>query len=354
MHAFTFSYICHIAQSSFKSSFMGKPVIAFVTGGYSSEAVISYKSAITIEHNLDLSRYEVYRIDITPEKWFHATPDGAEIIVNKGDFSLHMSGKTIQFDAVLIGIHGTPGEDGKLQAYFDLLNIPYTSCDATTSAITFNKRFTVAVAGASGFHVAKSVHLFKKTQAKSSSQIAGLKLPVFVKPNNGGSSIGMSKVNHPGELDEAIAKAFREDSQVLIEEFISGREFTIGVFKSKGEIITLPFTEISTDNEFFDFEAKYQGKSIEVTPAVCSEAMAEQIRNAAAGIYAVFNCSGVVRMDFIYNEEAQQPFLLEINTVPGQSAASIIPQQVAAMGWILRDFYSVLIDEALESTKNKS
>ena len=165
---------------------MGKPVIAFVTGGYSSEAVISYKSAITIEKHLDLSKYEVYRIDITPEKWFHTTRDGVEQMVNKGDFSLDLGMQNIRFDAVFIGIHGTPGEDGKLQAYFDLLNIPYTSCDATTSAITFNKRFTVAVAGASGFHVAQSVHLFKSTYDSTVNVIEGLNLPVFVKPNNGG------------------------------------------------------------------------------------------------------------------------------------------------------------------------
>lgn len=330
---------------------MGKPVVAFVTGGYSSEAVISYKSAMTIERHLDHSKYDFYRIDITPEKWFHASSDGTEVLVNKGDFSLAMGGKIIRFDAVLIGIHGTPGEDGKLQAYFDLLNIPYTSCDATTSAITFNKRFTVAVAGASGFHVAKSVHLFKATYDSASNCTEGLKLPVFVKPNNGGSSIGMSKVSVAADFDKAVEKAFNEDDQVLIEEFISGREFTIGVFKSKGKIITLPFTEISTENEFFDFEAKYQGKSKEVTPAVCTDEMATNIRNAAAGIYAVFNCSGVVRMDFIYDAVSQQPFLLEINTVPGQSAASIVPQQVAAMGWALTDFYNMLIDEALESTQ---
>jgi len=349
--AFTFSYICHIYRIFPKISFMGKPIIAFVTGGYSSEAVISYKSAITIEKHLDLSKYEVYRIDITPEKWFHTTKEGNELMVNKGDFSLDLDTQVIRFDAVFIGIHGTPGEDGKLQAYFDLLNIPYTSCDATTSAITFNKRFTVAVAGASGFHVAKSVHLFKSSFDQSSSAIAGLQLPVFVKPNNGGSSIGMSKVNKAEDMQEAIAKAFKEDDQVLIEEFISGREFTIGVFRSKGKIITLPFTEISTDNEFFDFEAKYQGKSVEVTPAVCSDEMAEKIRNAAAGIYAVFNCRGVVRMDFIYNADQDKPYLLEINTVPGQSAASIIPQQVAAMGLVLSDFYSMLIDDALETVK---
>ena len=334
-----------------KSKHMNKPVIAFVTGGYSSEAVISYKSAITIEKNIDTSKYDVYRIDITPEAWFHPTASGEKIPVNRDDFSLQIDGNTIQFDAVLIGIHGTPGEDGKLQGYFDLLNIPYTSCDATTSAITFNKRYTVAVAGASGFHVAKSLHLFKTTYQTGNASALKINFPVFVKPNNGGSSIGMSKVNVVEELDAAIEKAFKEDDQVLIEEFIGGREFTIGVFKSKGSIITLPFTEIMTENEFFDFEAKYQGKSKEVTPAECSPETAEKVRKAAAGIYAVFNCRGVVRMDFIFNDADQMPYLLEINTVPGQSAASIVPQQVAAMGVSLTDFYSMLIEEALDAVK---
>jgi D-alanine-D-alanine ligase len=163
----------------------------------------------------------------------------------------------------------------------------------------------------------------------------------------------MSKVTDPDHLDKAIEKAFEQDDQVLIEEFISGREFTIGVFKSKGKIITLPFTEIITENDFFDFEAKYKGKSSEITPANCSEVISTQIKEAAAGIYAVFNCRGIVRMDFIYNETVNKPYLLEINTVPGQSAASIVPQQVAAMGISLSDFYSMLIDEALESKQTK-
>ncbi len=326
---------------------MNKPVIAFVTGGYSSEAVISYKSAITIEKNIDTSKFDVYRIDITPEEWFHQTTSGEKIAVRRDDFTLLIDGKVINFDAVFIGIHGTPGEDGKLQGYFDLLNLPYTSCDATSSAITFNKRYTTAVAGASGFHVAKSIHIFKSNFIME--DIAGwdLKFPVFVKPNNGGSSIGMSRVNVREELSTAIEKAFNEDNQVLIEEFIAGREFTIGVFKSKGRIITLPFTEIITENEFFDFEAKYQGKSKEVTPAECSQDTADKVRKAAAGIYSVFNCRGVVRMDFIFNDENKMPYLLEINTVPGQSAASIVPQQVAAMGVSLTDFYTMLIEEAL-------
>lgn len=326
---------------------MNKPVIAFVTGGYSSEAVISYKSAITIEKNIDTTKFDVYRIDITPEEWFHPTASGEKIPVRRDDFSLLINNKVIKFDAVFIGIHGTPGEDGKLQGYFDLLNLPYTSCDATSSAITFNKRYTTAVAGASGFHVAKSIHIFKSNFNPEDTLTWELKFPVFVKPNNGGSSIGMSRVNVKEELNAAIEKAFKEDNQVLVEEYIAGREFTIGVFKSKGRIITLPFTEIITENEFFDFEAKYQGKSKEVTPAECSQDTADKVRKAAAGIYSVFNCRGVVRMDFIFNDENKMPYLLEINTVPGQSAASIVPQQVAAMGVSLTDFYTMLIEEAL-------
>jgi D-alanine-D-alanine ligase len=331
---------------------MIKPVIAFVTGGYSSESVISYKSAITIEKNVDKDLFDVYRIDITPEKWFHLTADGNEIAVDKNDFSLQFHSGKITFDAVLIGIHGTPGEDGKLQGYFDLLNLPYTSCDASTSAITFNKRYTCAIAGASGFNVAKSKVIFKGDFNWDTDFMEGLSLPLFVKPNNGGSSIGISKVNQINEIKPAIEKALNEDNQVLIEEFIQGREFTIGVFKSAGKIITLPFTEIITENEFFDFEAKYQGKSTEITPAECSLETAQLVRNAATGIYALFNCNGVVRMDFIFNENDNKPYLLEINTVPGQSAASIVPQQVAAMGMDLKSFYSMLINNAL-SAKNK-
>jgi D-alanine-D-alanine ligase len=330
---------------------MSKPRIAFITGGYSSEAVISYKSAVTIENNLDLDKYEVYRINITPEKWFHPSGDGQEIPVDISDFSISSDGVKINFDAVLIGIHGTPGEDGKLQGYFDLMGLPYTSCDAATSALTFNKRFTVAVAAFSGINVARSLHLFRQTPVTANEILSQLNLPVFVKPNNGGSSIGMSKVSKAEDLAEALEKAFKEDEQVLVEEFISGREFTIGVFKSKGKIITLPFTEIFAGNEFFDFEAKYQGKSREVTPAECTEAIAEKVRSTARKVYEVFNCRGIVRMDFIYNAEKDSPYLLEINTVPGQSEMSIVPQQVRANGWNLKDFYSALIEEALASKK---
>jgi D-alanine-D-alanine ligase len=328
---------------------MLKPQIAFVTGGYSSEAVISYKSAITIENNLDKDRYDVFRIDITPESWFHPSADGHKYPIDRSDFTLDLPAGKVKFDAVFIGIHGTPGEDGRLQGYFDMVGLPYTSCDAATSAITFNKRYTVAVAAFSGINVARSLHLFRHSPVANSAILASLKLPVFVKPNNGGSSIGMSKVNEEGELQAALEKAFKEDDQVLVEEFIKGREFTIGVFKSEGKVVTLPFTEVITHNEFFDYQAKYEGKSHEVTPAECSEEMAKQIRDTAIKVYEVFNCRGIVRMDFIYDETVKAPYLLEINTVPGQSEASIVPQQVRANGWILKDFYTKLVEEALKN-----
>lgn len=325
------------------------PNVAFVTGGYSGESVISYKSAVTIEKNLDPDKYKVYKIDISPAGWFHELKDGTKIPVDRNDFSLSINGNAVRFQAVLIGIHGTPGEDGKLQGYFDLMNLPYTSCNAAVSALTFNKRYTVAVAAFAGINVARSVHLVKGRFNNPEEITSRLSFPVFVKPNNGGSSIGMSRVNNASEeLGPAIEKAFKEDDQVLIEEFITGREFTIGVFRSKGEIITLPFTEIKTKKEFFDFEAKYTpGFTEEVTPAIVDESIAAKVRETAKKVYQVFNCDGIIRIDFIYNEEKGEPFLLEINTVPGQTEASIVPQQVRAMGWTLKDFYSALIDDAL-------
>lgn len=329
---------------------MGLPIIAFVTGGYSGESVISYKSAETIEKNLDRSKYDVYTIDITPTGWFYHN-NGQHVAIDKNDFSLSIGNTKITFDAVLIGIHGTPGEDGKLQGYLDLMNLPYTSCDAATSALTFNKRYTVAVAAFANINVARSIHLFKNIPVEPRDILDKLQLPLFVKPNNGGSSIGMSKVNAAGELSAAIEKAFKEDDQVLIEEYIAGREFTVGVFKTVKEIIVLPITEVRSKKDFFDFEAKYQGMSEETTPAIVDESIADKVRATAKKVYEVFNCRGVVRIDFIYNEAKQQPYILEINTVPGQSEASIVPQQVQAMGWTLREFYSALIEDALARRK---
>ncbi|MDP4148264.1 MAG: D-alanine--D-alanine ligase [Bacteroidota bacterium] len=333
-----------------------QPIIAFLTGGYSGEAVISYKSAITIMNNLDLTRYTVYKIDITREGWLYEGKNGRKTEIDRNDFTLTLEGRKVHFDAVLIGIHGEPGEDGKLQGYFDLLNIPYSGCDAATSALTFNKRFTVAVAAFNGIMVARSEILIRNRFENPEQITSRLNFPVFVKPNNGGSSIGMSKVNEPSEeLGAAIERAFGVDDQILIEEFITGREFTVGVFRNKDEVITLPLTEVKSKKEFFDFEAKYTaGLNEETTPAIVDEAIANKIRAAAKKIYLVFNCGGVIRIDFIYNEREGEPFMLEINTVPGQSEASIVPQQLRAAGWTLKDFYSALIEEALEKGRRKA
>lgn len=327
-----------------------KKKIALVTGGYSGEAVISYKSYVTFDKYLDRNLFDVYKIDITREGWFYETKEGVRSLVDKNDFSVSDNGKKITFDAAFIGMHGTPGEDGKLQGYFDVLNIPYTSCDAATSAITFNKRYTVAVAKMAGIAVANSIHLFKNSPVPAIEVADKVKMPVFVKPNNGGSSIGMSRVDKAEDLEAAIEKAFKEDNQVLVEEMIQGREFTIGVFRTKGNIITLPLTEVRADahKAFFDFEAKYQGKSTETTPAVVDEAIADKVRAAAKKIYEVFNCRFVIRIDFIYNEETGQPYMLEINTIPGQTEASIVPQQVKAMGWNLTEFYTKLTEECFQ------
>ena len=324
-----------------------KKKVALVTGGLSSEAQISYKSAKTVMNALDKNVYDVYLIDIHPTGWWYENIVGEEVAVNKADFSIEEGGEKITFDVALMCIHGTPGEDGKLQGYFDMIGLPYTSCDTATSALTFNKRYTVAVAGFGGVHVAKSLHLFAEAPTSPAQILAQLKLPVFVKPNNGGSSLGISKVNTEAELAPALEKAFKEDTQVLVEEFISGREFTIGVFKSKGTLTVLPITEIQTENEFFDFEAKYQGKSKEITPAQISETMLADLTSAAKKVYAILNCRGVVRIDFIYDESTSKAYMLEVNTVPGQSEASVIPQQVKAMGWNLTDFYATIVEDAI-------
>ena len=326
-----------------------KKKVALVTGGLSSEAQISYKSAKTVLDALDKTKYDVYLIDIHPTGWWYENIVGEEVAVDRADFSITEGGIKINFDIALMCIHGTPGEDGKMQGYFDLIGMPYTSCDTATSALTFNKRFTVAVAGFGGVAVAKSLHLMATSQLTPDQILSQVALPLFVKPNNGGSSFGISKVNTAAELAPALEKAFKEDTQVLVEEFISGREFTIGVFKSKGVTTVLPITEIKTENEFFDFAAKYEGKSEEITPAKITETMFKDLSEAAKQVYGTLNCRGVVRIDFIYDETAHKAFLLEVNTVPGQSEASIIPQQIRAMGWNLTDFYATIIEDSLAS-----
>ncbi|MEY5033752.1 MAG: hypothetical protein RL447_130 [Bacteroidota bacterium] len=329
-----------------------KTAIALVTGGYSGEAVISYRTADTIQQHLESDHYQVYRIDIRKDGWWYSASEEKNIEVDKNDFSIRVDGKHICFDAVFVAMHGTPGEDGRLLGYFDMLGIPYTCCPTATSVVTFNKWYATSIAGAAGIPVARSI-LFERggdlTKAAASIR-QGLKFPVFVKPNNGGSSIGMSKLNlNTDDVVAALEKAFQEDGQVLVEEMVQGREFTVGVYKDPSGIVVLPITEVvaDTDQPFFDFVAKYQGKSTEITPAEIPVNMTEKLQDTAKKIYAVFDCAGVVRIDFIYEPEQDIPYMLEVNTIPGQSSASIIPQQVQAAGMKLSQFYSQLLQVTL-------
>ncbi|MCX6229946.1 MAG: D-alanine--D-alanine ligase [Bacteroidetes bacterium] len=327
---------------------MNKKNIALLAGGNSGEAEISYKSAIIIEQNIDKTLYNVFKINLYKKDWHFVDEKGEKLQIDKNDFSLTLNNKKINFHCAFIAIHGTPGEDGRLQGYFDLLDIPYTTCDHTTSAITFNKSFCNKIVAAAGINVSKSVHLFKQHAYTIEHILDQISLPCFVKPNNGGSSIGMSKVNHKNELETAIQKAFHEDDQVLIEEFIGGRELSCGMIKANDNLLVFPVTQIISENEYFDYEAKYKGKSKEVTPAEVDEAITIKIKSTAAFLYNKLNCKGVVRFDFILKDKTNDLFFLEVNTVPGQSAESIVPQQIRAMGMTIMEIYTMLIEESVK------
>lgn len=324
-----------------------KKNIALLAGGYSGEFVISIKTAETIEKNLDKELYNVYKIIITRDEWYHE--HGKKIHVDRNDFSLTIDGEKITFDCVFIAMHGSPGEDGRIQGYLDMLQIRYTTCNAIVSALTFNKSYCNKVVKAMNVvNIANSVHLIKGESFSMGAILDSLKLPVFVKPNESGSSLGVSKVKSVEELLPAIEKAFGEDNQVLIEEFIEGRELTIGVYKINGVLTALPATEILSQNEFFDYEAKYTpGVTREITPAEIPAATKQQLETKAMHIYRHLNCRGVVRMDFILEKKTNNLFFLEVNTMPGQSENSIVPQQVRAAGMNLKDFYGTLLEDCL-------
>jgi D-alanine-D-alanine ligase len=324
-----------------------KKKIALVTGGFTGEAVVSLKSAAVVEKTIDRSRYDIFRILVYPGDWFHETECGEKIPVDLNDFSIQMDGNRIVFDGVFNILHGSPGEDGKLAGYFDLLGLPYTTCDALTSAITMNKGYTKAIVqDIEELFVARSIQLFQYKEAHVERIQKELRLPLFVKPNNGGSSIGMSKVKAPNELKEALDKAFAEDNQVLVEEFVSGREFSIGVYHAKGVTTVLPATEIVSSKEFFDFEAKYSpGVTEEITPGRMSIEEVERVNRIIAKVYQKLNCKGAVRVDYFLEHETNKFYFIEINTVPGQTETSLISQQVRAIGMEIKDFYTELIEE---------
>ena len=325
-----------------------KKNIALLAGGFTGEYEVSVNSAKNIADNLSADKYKVYTIFINRDRWFYESDNGP-VDVDKNDFTITVKGEKIKFDFAFITIHGTPGEDGKLQGYFDMLGIPYNTCDATTSGITMNKAYTKTIVnGIHDLHTAHSMRLFEQDMHDVAIVAATLKFPLFIKPNNGGSSVGMSKVYNVAGLPEALKKAFHEDEQILVEEFIKGREFSIGIARLHGKITVLPATEITTSKDFFDYEAKYtSGVTKEVTPADLSAEQNERIADIVTEVYMRLNCKGMVRIDFILLEGSNDFYFIEVNTTPGQSANSLIPQQVRAAGMDLGEFYGALIEGAI-------
>jgi D-alanine-D-alanine ligase len=319
--------------------------IAIVAGGDSSEFEISVRSATEVGKALS-NRYITYIVMIRGTNWYWEDPKGRYHNIDKNDFTLITDEYRIRFDGVFIAIHGTPGENGLLQGYFDMMGIPYTSCNAFCSALTFNKQATKLFLKEYNISMAESILIRKRETTDPGSIMRKTGLPCFVKPNNSGSSFGVSKVKKRAELMPAIETAFKESDEVLIEAFMKGREVACGVVKTKNKKLVLPVTEIISKNEFFDYEAKYtQGRSEEVTPADLPEVTREEIQRYSSLISDLLGCKGIVRVDFIII--GNQPWFLEINTVPGMTPESLIPQQARAAGISLEDLYSMVVEDML-------
>ena len=319
--------------------------IAIIMGGYSSEYKISLTSGNVVYQFLDKTKYKGFRIHISKEKWVYVDHKDQEFLIDKNDFSVTVNGSKITFDAVFNAIHGTPGEDGLMQAYFQLLNIPQNSCDYYQAALTFNKRDLLSVLKPYGIKTAVSCYLNLGDEINTDQIIKTVGLPCFVKPNKSGSSFGISKVKTKQELLPAIDIAYKEDNEIIIESFLDGTEVSVGVINYKGVITVLPITEIVSENDFFDYEAKYLGKSQEITPARISEEMTAKVSGVAKKAYEVLKMSGFSRSEFIIVDG--EPHMLEMNTIPGLTTESLIPQQAKAAGISLEDLFTNAIELAL-------
>ena len=325
---------------------MKKLHIALLAGGDSSEREIALNSAHQIGEALDREKYDVKIIDLHHRSWAY-TENGKRYEMDKNDFSLTVEGVRYEFDYALIIIHGTPGEDGKLQGYLDMMGIPYSSCSQVSSTITFDKVSTKRAVAERGINVAKEIFLHKGEAYNADEIVAELGLPLFVKPNASGSSFGVTRVTEKEQIEAAVALAFTESEEVLIEECITGREFGCGVLITKDEELVLPITEIVSKNAFFDYEAKYTaGMSDEITPAPISEEWAKTIADNAVKAYKACRCRGIVRIDFIVTEEGKA-YLIEVNSIPGMSSGSIVPKQARTAGISLGELY----DKVIEDTK---
>ncbi|WP_341656765.1 D-alanine--D-alanine ligase [Blattabacterium cuenoti] len=322
--------------------------IAVIMGGYSKESMISLKSGKVVYENLCRKEFDPYRIYLFKDKWVMKDDENKEYSINKQDFTV--SGMNhLKFDCVFNVIHGTPGEDGILQAYFELLRIPYTGCNFHHANVTFNKKYCLTLLKYFGINTAKSFFLNKNQVFCKKKILTKVGLPCFVKPNRSGSSLGISKVYEEQYLFNAVQEAFLEDEEILIESFLEGKEVSVGVFSFKNEIIVLPITEIISKNDFFDFESKYSGKSQEITPAKLVPNIENQIRKIAKKVYKFLNLSGITRSEYIIVNE--EPFFLEINTIPGLSEESIFPKQLKIAGISLSEVLKNSIHTSIEKTE---
>lgn len=317
--------------------------VALLYGGYSGESEISRRSALNVLSNIDKQKYTTFLIEVSRQGWF-VQPD--HISIDKNDFSIVLHGKKICFNVAFIMIHGTPGEDGLLQSYFEMLGVPYTTCSSYVSMLTFHKYYSTLLARAAGIATAEGLYFSRNGSIDINIVIEKLGLPVFVKPATSGSSIGMSKVNEVGQFKDAIDKAFKESGDILIETALNGIEVTCGAFKANGKIHVLPPTLVRSKKEFFDYEAKYTPSlAEEITPAPLDKTVIQKVQDTTRHLYEFFRCKGVVRIDYIIQDDVL--YFLEINTVPGMSEASIIPKQLAAYGMSMTDFINLLLDEVV-------
>ncbi len=319
-----------------------KKNVAVITGGEASEVGISLKSANVVCKHLNKEKYNVFKIVIEGNDWIVERDNPVKLKIDKNDFSFTIEGHKITFDAVFIAIHGTPAEDGKLQGYFDLLKIPYNACGVLQAALTFDKLRTKEYLAPFGVKTAKAV-LLKKSDTLNRPNVT---LPVFVKPNKNGSSYGASKVVSEDELMPAIENSFNYDNEILVEEYLQGTEVTCGVITIEGRVTALPITEIRSKSAFFDYKAKYEGNSKEITPAEIDPVIAQNIQKTSEFIYQKLDFKGMCRIDYII--QGGDYYMLEVNSIPGLSEESIVPQQARAMGISLEQLFGISIDECLK------
>ncbi|HAI45002.1 MAG TPA: D-alanine--D-alanine ligase [Maribacter sp.] len=322
-----------------------KKNIAIIMGGYSSEYKISLKSGNVVYNYLDKEKFNLYRIHIFKDKWVHVDDNEKETPIDRNNFSIPLNGTSITFDCIFNAIHGSPGEDGLMQAYFELLGLKHTSCDFYQAALTCNKRDLLSVLKPYGIKAAPSYYLNLGDDINENEIIEKVKLPCFVKANKSGSSYGITKVYEAKDLKSAIETAYKEDDEIIIEGFLEGTEVSVGVLKLKGETTVFPLTEIVSENDFFDYEAKYEGKSQEITPARINDTQLKNVTQASKKIYDVLKMTGFSRSEFIFIGD--EPYLLEMNTTPGLTTESILPQQAKEAGIDLGMLFEHAITEAL-------